>query len=335
MKKQMKKTIAVLLSVLLCCSALTAMPVSAFAATTAEQTVGATSGTTGDCTWTLDKATGTLTISGNGAMGKYNKQYQYGSDSYVTTASWGYSMTSVIIEDGVTSIGDYAFFGCTGLTSVTIPDSVTSIGRYAFYCCEGLTSVTIPDSVTFIDSGAFYGCKGLTSVTIPDSVTNIGYDAFSDTAWFDNQPDGLVYAGKVAYKYKGSCPANVEIKAGTLGIAGSAFAYCRGLKSITIPDSVTSIGEDAFYNCTGLTSVRLPDSVTSIGESAFYGCTGLTSVTIPDSVTSIGNYAFGYYYNSWGDRKEVKGFTIYGRKDSAAETYAKKNGFTFIELYVY
>ena len=208
--------------------------------------------------------------------------------------------TSVIPTDGsVTSIGDDAFYGCTALTSVTIPDSVTSIGDYAFRNCSGLTSVTIPNSVTSIGRYAFSWCSSLTSVTIPDSVTSIGYDAFYNTAWYNNQPDGLVYAGKVAYKYKGSMPSNtsIVIKDGTLGIASFAFYGCSGLTSITIPNSVTNIGDSAFDGCKGLTSVTIPSSVTNIGNSAFSGCTGLTSVTIPDSVTSIGDFAF---YNCSG-----------------------------------
>ena len=181
------------------------------------------------------------------------------------------SSSVVVIPDSVTSIGDDAFWGCTGLTRVTIPDSVTSIGDYAFS-----------------------GCNGLTSITIPNSVTSIGVEAFYNTLWYNNQPNGLVYAGKVAYKYKGTMPSNTSIvlKEGTLGITNSAFWECTGLTSITIPDSVTSIGDDAFHSCTGLTSVTIGNSVTSIGGSAFYYCTGLTSVTIGNSVTSIGYEAF-------------------------------------------
>ena len=165
---------------------------------------------------------------------------------------------------------------------VVIPNSVTSIGDYAFYGCRGLTSITISDSVTSIGWRAFYNCSRLTSVTIPDSVTSISADAFYGTAWYNNQSNGLVYAGKVAYKYKGTMPSNTSIvlKEGTLGIGSQAFYKCIGLTSVTIPDSVTSIGSEAFYNCKGLTSVTIPDSVTSIGGFAFYNCNKLQNIYI-------------------------------------------------------
>ena len=190
-------------------------------------------------------------------------------------------LTSITIPNNVTSIGYSAFSGCGGLTSITIPNSVTSIGYRAFENCSGLTSFTIPNSVTSIGYSAFSGCSGLTSITIPNSVTTIGKDAFYGTAWYNNQPDGLVYAGKVAYKYKGEMPANTQIwiNDGTKGIAEYAFYGCGGLTSLTIPNSVTSIESFAFYNCSGLTSVTIPYSVTSIGYYAFGYCKGLTTVT--------------------------------------------------------
>ncbi len=186
-------------------------------------------------------------------------------------AFWGCSgLTSVTIGNGVTSIGDSAFRDCDGLTSVTIGNDVTSIGNSAFEGCTGLTSITIPNSVTSIGSYAFYGCSDLTSVTIPNSVTSIGSYAF----------------------YGCSDLTSVTIPNSVTSIGSYAFEGCSGLTSITIPDSVTSIESGAFSGCSGLTSITIPDSVTSIESGAFSGCSGLTSITIPDSVTSIGDYAF-------------------------------------------
>ena len=179
------------------------------------------------------------------------------------------------IPNSVTSIGKWAFFGCSGLKSITIPNSVTSIGDDAFYGCSGLTSVTIPDGVTSIGDDAFYGCSGLTSVNIPNSVTSIGSYAF--------------------YGCRGL--TSVTIPDGVTIIGWATFSGCSGLTSVTIPNGVTSIGSYAFYGCRGLTSVTIPNGVTSIGSYAFYGCRGLTSVTIPNGVTSIGNSAF---YNCSG-----------------------------------
>ena len=164
---------------------------------------------------------------------------------------------NTIIPNTVTEIGDYAFVYCADLTSIVIPNSVTKIGDGAFSCCKGLTSVDIPDSVTKIGIGAFEACTRLASIVIPNSVTSIGLSAFYNTAWYNNQPNGLVYAGMVAYEYKGTMPSgtNVTLKEGTLGIAGCAFESCTGLTSIVIPNSVIDIGDGAFYWCTGLTDV--------------------------------------------------------------------------------
>jgi len=162
--------------------------------------------------------------------------------------------------------------------------------------CSGLTSVTIPSSVTSIGSNAFYGCSLLTSITIPNSVTSIGGSAFDATAWYTNQPNGVVYAGTIVYKYKGSMPASTSItlNAGTTGIAGNAFSSCTGLTSITIPSSVTSIGSSAFMNCYGLTSITIPSAVTSIGDMTFEECSGLTTLTCLSSTPpTLGYSCFG------------------------------------------
>jgi hypothetical protein len=356
--KNTRKIISVLLSILMIITSVPLMAVESFAA------VPVKSGTTGECTWTLD-SDGVLTISDNGKMKDY---------SFNERKPWETSITKVVIENGVTSIGNWAFENCFSLTSITILDGVRYIGNCAFLCCTSLTSITIPDSVTSIGDGAFEGCTSLTSVTIGNGVTSIGYKAFAYCRLLESVtiPDGVTGIGDSAFH---SCTSltSVTIPDSVTSIGLSAFEDCTSLTSITIPNSVTSVGNRAFYNCTSLTSITIPDSVTSIGEetfrgctwlksvtigngvtrigqsafedctwltsvtigngvksigySAFYNCTSLTSVTIPNSVTRIGKKAFGYreYDN------KLSNFTIYGIKGTAAEEYANSNGFTFVE----
>jgi|GEM_PF-2294494 len=208
------------------------------------------------------------------------------------------TIPSIIDNLPVTTIGDNAFSGRSGLTSVTIPDSVTTIGNLAFFGCSGLTSVTIADSVTTIDYLAFFDCSGLTSVTIPDSVTTIGSEAFENCSGLTSVTiaDSVTTIGKLAF-LNCSGLTSVTIPDSVTTIDGGAFYSCSGLTSVTIADSVTTIGSGAFDNCSGLTSVTIPDSVTTIGRGAFMYCSGLTSVTIPDSVTTID---YGAFHNCTG-----------------------------------
>ena len=200
---------------------------------------------------------------------------------------------SVTILDGVTSIDDNAFSGCTNLTSITIPDSVTSIGSDAFKGCTSLTSITIPNSVTSIGGGAFHGCASLTSITIQNGITSIEYNAFEGCTSLTSItiPDSVTSIG--GYAFSGcSSLTSITIPESVTSIGESAFSGCTSLTNITIPDGVTSIGNRAFSDCTSLINITIPDSVTSIGGSVFSGCSSLTSITIPERVTSIGRYAF-------------------------------------------
>ena len=221
----------------------------------------------------------------------------------------------LVIPNSVTSIGDGAFSGCSGLTSVTIPNSVTSIGQNTFYSCSGLTSVTIPNSVTSIGNGAFYGCTALMKVIVADITAWCGIQFVSAVNGSNNplsyahhlfsdentEIKDLVIPNSVTSISEGAFYGCVGLSSVTIPnsvtiIGDYAFDGCSGLTSVTIPNSVTRIGSSAFYSCSGLTSVTIGNSVTSIGSSAFYSCSGLTSVTIPNSVTNIGGCAFDGAY---------------------------------------
>ncbi len=194
------------------------------------------------------------------------------------------SLTSITIPDGVTNIGYKTFSDCSSLTSITIPNSITSIGGEAFFGCNSLTSIIIPDSVTSIDYAAFYNCSSLTSITLPDSVTNIGYSAFNNTAYYNDQnnwQNGVLYIGNHLIEAKDTISGAYTVKDGTKTIAPYAFYY-RHITSITMPNSLTSIGSYAFEGCSSLTSVTIGSGVMSINQWAFYACNNLTSVHITD-----------------------------------------------------
>ncbi len=298
--------------------------------------------------WEYNAETGELVISGEGEMEKY----------ILGDSPFSYSnVKSIIINHGVTSIGDEAFEACYSLSSVTIGDSVNFIGKYAFSSCESLEIVMIPDGVTTIGEGAFNGCDSLGSIIIPDSLINIGKDAFFETAYYDNESnwiDEVLYIENHLIKAREGIQ-ECKIKSETKTIAAEAFFDCEDLVSLTIPDSLTNIGKYAFHGCyyikniyapsiknwlkisfenessnpicgqmdnlcfngetvtelsipdsvtsigdyafsnfDSLKSVEIPDSITSIGCSAFADCSSLTSAIIPDSVISIGDNAFNY-----------------------------------------
>ena len=240
----------------------------------------------GNLTWKLD-IFGNLTISGTGAMPHYYPE------SDVPWYAQRLSIKTIILEEGVTKIGQYAFWGCSNLTSITIPDNVNGIGNSALMGCTSLTSIIIPDSVTSIGEKAFYGCTGLASASIGNGVTTIANSVFYGCSSLESItiPDSVTSIGDNAFN---GCSGltSVYIPDSVTSIGGSAFSRCNSLASVTIPDSVTTIGRGAFYSCSGLESISIGSGITTIDYSAFNGCSSLTSITIPDSVTSIGECAF-------------------------------------------
>ena len=254
-----------------------------------------TNGTCGkNLTWELSND-GTLTISGTGEMDNWDMHELYAPWYWIRKKIY-----KVIISEGVTSIGECAFYSAfynsySSLTEINIPDSVTSIGDAAFAGCGSLIEINIPDSVTSINDFAFLYCSSLTEINIPDSVTSIGDSAFAECGSLIeiNIPDSVTSIGSGAFKGCSSL-TEINIPDSVTSINDFAFLYCSSLTEMNIPDSVMSIGVYAFSNCNSLEKINIPDNVTSINDFAFEDCNSLTKINIPDSVTSIGNNAFLY-----------------------------------------
>lgn len=319
-----KNIIAAALAVSLLCGA-SAQPVryAGLSLITADAADITASGSCGrSLTWTLDSE-GTLTVAGTGAMYDRNSNYT------VPWAEYKDKITSVIVREGVTSIGGQAFESCTALTSVSLPSTLQRINTYAFSGCKELTSIVIPDGVTNIGSSSFAMCKKLSEISIPKSVTYIGDLAFASTKWLDQQRsaenpfvivNGLLINGNLS-------SGDVAIPYGVTEICGNSFYYCQSMKTLTIPKSVVKIHDNAFNECSGLTSVTLPSSVKSIGMQAFVKCSGLKSVTILDPECEI----FDRPTTFANDTKTYTG-VIKGYDGSTAEKYAEKYGYTFVSL---
>ncbi|MGN0558718.1 MAG: leucine-rich repeat protein [Acutalibacteraceae bacterium] len=280
-------------------------------------------------------------------------------------------ITSVTIPSGVVDVSSVAFNDCTNLESIevssknanylssdgvlmskngdgdtlikypqakkdasyTVADTVKYIGYYSFSNNEFIKSVTIPDGVTEIRDGAFLACSSLESITIPDSVKLVSPYALNDTKWYENQPDGVVYAGKILYGYKGEMTekSTIDIKDGTVSINNDAFAWCEGvpenLVSVTIPDSVTYIGEYAFNGCSSLESITIPDSITYVGTDAFSATKWLENQ--PDGVVYVGNIVYAYK----GEMPANTSVTVKdGTKVICDSAFFNLNGLTEIKL---
>ena len=308
-------------------------------------------------TWKLD-INGTLTIQGTGDMC---------SGIAFPWSEYSRNVTDIIIQKGVTSIGECAFldftvlksvtipegmkridkdafYGCSSLTDITLPDSVTVVGQNAFYFCKALQNIRLSSGLNTINAYAFYGCQALKSITIPNSVTTIGSHAFDSCENLQTVllSDNVTSIGEYAFHFCSSLKS-INLPDSVTSIGRFAFWNCFALNHISMSGNVTNIGVRAFSNCYDLQSITLPNSVTSIDDYAFSDCTALKSISIPESVTSIGNSVFLFcenlkevcIYNPnllLNDLALESDTIIRGHSGSTAEEYAKSHGLEFVSL---
>lgn len=249
-------------------------------------TLHTSTNTWGDLNWSIDSS-GVLTIYGSGEMKHFTGTSEQAWRAYKK------EIKSVVISNGVTSIGSYAFYDCDGLTGVMIPSSVTNIGDKAFWGCKKLTDVSIPDNVIQLGTSIFAFCNSLKNMKIPNGVTSIPNEAFENCTSLTSVtiPNSVTGIGSKAF-YNCIVLRQISIPNSVTNIGNEAFSGCYALLNITIPNSVTSIGYRTFNSCFSLTNVTISDGVTKIDSDAFRDCSNMTSVTIPSSVIRIMNYAF-------------------------------------------
>lgn len=376
----MKKLVSIILSILVICSSFAGL--TAFADETSDRvnsknalSVGGElptdesqlSGTIGECTWSFEKGSNIMFISGNGSMEQYNSYLD------IPWYRWNENIEKVVIEEGVTVICRWAFHECKNLKAVSIADSVISIGFGAFSDCESLKQVSISKNVSKIGATAFAGCKKLEKIEVDENnvcYSSINGDLYDD--WYQMElmqyalgkpeteftiPDGVERIDMYAFAGSDNL-VTVKVPKSVKEIEGNAFEECTNLTEITIPDTVEEIdgftfigcnkltkvvygngikeiGAGTFYDCEGLTEFTIPNTVTKIDNHAFYGCKNMKKITIPKGVTEIGEHALGYYFAYYDDAShddKVEDFVIYGYLGTAGEKYALDNGFKFVSI---
>ena len=280
------------------------------------------SGTTGSCTWSLSGTV--LTISGNGRMKDYDASYNSS-----TKPPWGKNITKVIVNYGVTYIGEDAFYGCESLTEVHLSDgTLKEIGVTAFGECRNLGELVIPDSVETIDEYAFGSCYSLTDVTLSNNLTSLGYNAFYRCLALEQieLPDSLTeLEGEVFYMCTKLKSVKLPSQLESIGVG--AFQYCSALESVTLPTSLEKIGEYAF-SASGLRSVTIPSfkKLSTLPQYMFYQCFSLSEVTLPRTIAGIDGKDNNAFDECSAD------LTIKAPKGSFGESLAKEKNYKFKEI---
>lgn len=242
--------------------------------------------------WTLNETTGVMAIFGTGIMNNYS------SDSLAPWSESADKIKTLVVEDGITRLGSYAFFGCKNLTKVTMADSLLTTGSHVFAGCTKLEEVTLSKNLEEIAIQAFDGCAALKAITIPEAVTAIGVSAFTGCTTL----------------------AEVTIPETVTTLGGSAFSGCTGLKTVKLDAKITTLEESVFYGCTGLTAMTVPEGVKTISARAFYNCTGLKQLTLPAALMTIGSNTF---YNCTSLEALELSESLTGIGESAFENCAK------------
>ncbi len=295
--KTAKRVTSVFFAAIVCLAVvlLGGMSIEANAATVASGKCGV------NITWSLDSE-GALTLSGTGAM----YDYSFVDSNYPPWNLKRGEIKKLVLSEGITTIGNYAFYAFENLTTVDLPDSLKAIGDYSFVNCDDLQAVTFPEALARIGDVAFWDCDGIESIKITENVTEIGVRAFGDCSALNTisvKRANPVYSSLTGVLFNKNRTEIIhypsdrqgdtyKVPASVTSVGPYSFFSANHLKEIVIPEGVTNIGKQAFYASVVLENVDLPDTLTSIGESAFMGCNGLESVTLPKGVTQLGDYLF-------------------------------------------
>ena len=263
---------------------------ASFSVSAAEITTSGSCGNFGNnVVFVYDEATETLTLSGEGETEMIPFMVPWNKKGYP-------KLSKLVIEEGVTSIGDDLFGTCKDLVNVSLPSTLTSIGTRAFQDCTSLSEITLPSGLTSLGEDAFSRCTSLENLNIPSGVSVLPAGIFDGCSNLKNVTLGNGITSIENDAFTGCAKlASITLPNGVTEIGDKAFSGCEALASVTLPTGLKAIGDEAYAYCTKIESIVIPSGVTTIGDSAFYACTSLSEIKIPVSVTEIGYNAFSTY----------------------------------------